>query len=108
MEEISSPESFDIPNLNGVQLAKFLNRWLNCNFVSGRGKNMKNKSLWLLCVFCIGLTFTGTAFAQANSGDLTGTVLDTSGAAIPNAIVTALNDETGVKTAAQTNSGGVY
>ena len=69
---------------------------------------MKNKSLWLLCILCIGLTFTGTAFAQAISGDLTGTVLDTSGAAIPNATVTAVNDETGVKTTAQTNSGGVY
>jgi hypothetical protein len=49
-----------------------------------------------------------TLFAQASSGDLTGTVFDTSGASIPNATVVALDDSTGVRTNAQTNAGGVY
>jgi hypothetical protein len=46
--------------------------------------------------------------AQAISGDVTGTVLDSSGAAIPGATVTAVNDATGVKTTALTNDNGVY
>jgi len=70
---------------------------------------MKRISLWALCVLCLCLSFfSGTAYAQANSGDLTGAVLDSSGAAIPNATVEALNDETGVKYTAQTNASGVY
>jgi hypothetical protein len=63
--------------------------------------------LLLLSALCFVL-FTGTAFAQANSGDLTGTVFDSSGSAIPNANVVATNEETGVKTTAQTNAGGAY
>src|SRR5579863_3206916 len=70
---------------------------------------MKRISLWALCVLCLCLTFfSGSVYAQANSGDLTGAVLDSSGAAIPNATVEALNDETGVKYTAQTNASGVY
>ncbi len=48
------------------------------------------------------------AFAQAVSGDITGAVLDTTGAAIPNAKVVASSDATGVQTTAETNSIGVY
>jgi hypothetical protein len=47
-------------------------------------------------------------FAQAISGDLTGTVSDPSGAAIPSANVVATNDATGVKTSATANATGVY
>jgi len=65
--------------------------------------------LLALCVLCLCLSiFSGTAYAQANSGDLTGTVFDASGAAIPNATVVALEDETGVRTSATTNAGGGY
>ncbi|HLK22368.1 MAG TPA: TonB-dependent receptor [Bryobacteraceae bacterium] len=39
---------------------------------------------------------------------MTGSVLDSSGAAIPNATVIASNDETGVQTTTQSNAGGVY
>jgi hypothetical protein len=68
---------------------------------------MRTISLW--CIFCLCFAFcSGTALAQAISGDLTGTVLDSSGSAVPNAMVAASNDETGVKTSAQTDAGGVY
>jgi hypothetical protein len=46
--------------------------------------------------------------AQAVSGDLTGAVLDATGAAIPNAAVTAQNQATGVKTQVPANNNGVY
>jgi hypothetical protein len=56
------------------------------------------------------LILAGPAFldAQTVSGELTGTVYDSTGAAIPNATVTATNTETGVQTAAETTSTGQY
>src|SRR5581483_8291976 len=55
------------------------------------------------------LLFVPTAvFAQAISGDLTGTISDPSGAAIPSANVAATNDATGVKTSVLANASGVY
>lgn len=66
----------------------------------------RSKAL-LLFAFCF-LLFPTLARAQAISGDLTGAVLDASGAAIPNAAVTALNDATGVKASTQTGADGVY
>src|SRR5262245_51870423 len=55
------------------------------------------------------LLFIPTAgFAQAISGDLTGTITDSSGAAIPAATVVATNNATGVKTTTAANASGVY
>src|SRR5450432_1141300 len=48
------------------------------------------------------------AMAQMVSGDLVGTVTDTTGAAIPNATVTAVNAATGVKTTSTSNQQGGY
>lgn len=56
----------------------------------------------------LGLLLPTNGLAQAISGDLIGTVFDSSGAAIPGASVEALNDATGVKTSAQANAAGVY
>jgi len=59
--------------------------------------------------FCICITFlSASVWAQATSGDVTGTVFDATGAIIPNATVVANNDATGVKTAVESNVGGVY
>ena len=68
--------------------------------------------LKFLC-FCALLVIaqTGTPvslFAQTTSGDLVGTILDSSGAGIPNARVKVANVDTGVNTAATTNEGGLY
>lgn len=46
--------------------------------------------------------------AQAISGDLTGAVLDPTGAGIPNATVTAQNESTGAKTQVPTSNDGIY
>jgi hypothetical protein len=48
------------------------------------------------------------SFGQAISGDVIGTVLDATGATIPNVTVTAENQQTGVKTTAKTNPLGEY
>ena len=51
----------------------------------------------------------GAAFGQAtNAGDISGTVTDTSGAAIPGATVTVTNIDTGVTHTYTTNAAGVY
>src|ERR1041385_2652913 len=49
-----------------------------------------------------------SASAQTISGNLVGTVLDPSGAAVPNATVTATNVATGVKSETTTSSTGDY
>src|SRR5271165_361572 len=63
---------------------------------------------WVILLALCLVFATGSAFAQANSGDLTGKVFDSSGAAIPTATVTATNDETGIKTTTQVSNEGVY
>jgi hypothetical protein len=47
-------------------------------------------------------------FAQSNSGDLVGTVTDSSGAAVATASVEALNVSTGIRTNATANETGLY
>jgi hypothetical protein len=46
--------------------------------------------------------------AQAVSGDLTGSVLDPSGAGIPDAKVVVTNDQTGVSATSLSNAAGEY
>jgi hypothetical protein len=47
-------------------------------------------------------------FGQATDGNLTGSILDASGAAVPNATIEVQNAATGVKTVAKADSGGLY
>ena len=47
-------------------------------------------------------------FGQVISGDLVGTVVDSSGAVVPNAMVTATNQATNVKSTSMTNASGEY
>jgi outer membrane receptor protein involved in Fe transport len=49
-----------------------------------------------------------SAFGQAETGQITGTVLDQTGAALPGAEVTAKNLATGTSRSSVTNSSGVY
>ncbi len=63
------------------------------------------KRSWLLAVF---LVLTAMLFGQATDSTLVGTVTDTTGAAVPNATVTATNKDTGVKYTSQTGMAGEY
>src|SRR5665213_1123301 len=49
-----------------------------------------------------------SSFAQTTSGDLTGTVYDATGAVVPNAMVTATGESTGVASTTTTTSSGQY
>jgi hypothetical protein len=54
------------------------------------------------------LAMTGTARAQTATGQITGTVKDTSGAVVPGATVTVHSDLTGLTRTATTNASGDY
>lgn len=57
---------------------------------------------------CLGLATSPAAAQTAGDAAITGIVTDTTGAVIPTATVTAINDVTGVQTARHTSSAGVY
>jgi hypothetical protein len=63
---------------------------------------------WAL-VFCLLLCMASSAFSQStNSGDIRGTVTDSSGAVVPEVAVTVLNLDTGATKDLVTNSDGLY
>ncbi|HEY6989684.1 MAG TPA: TonB-dependent receptor [Bryobacteraceae bacterium] len=69
---------------------------------------MKFKTAFLTAFLTFLVFIPSRISAQAVSGDLTGAILDATGAAIPNATVTAQNDATGAKTTVPANNNGVY
>jgi hypothetical protein len=72
---------------------------------------VKLKRLWTVAVatmFAALLALPTMTNAQAISGDVVGTVSDSSGAAIPNSTVTIENIATGVKATTTTNEKGEY
>jgi hypothetical protein len=63
----------------------------------------------MLCFLAVLLLLsTASLFGQAISGDIVGVVTDSTGAAVPNATVTATNKDTNVKNTAETNAAGEY
>jgi outer membrane receptor protein involved in Fe transport len=74
--------------------------------ILGRAKPIRTHNvLYLLAL----LVFVPSiVFAQADTGTISGTVRDTSGAVVPDATVTARNTATGVQRAAQTGPDGAY
>ena len=58
---------------------------------------------------CLAACLTGVGLGQnTNSGDIRGTVTDTSGAVIEGVSVTVINNDTGVINKFVTNSEGLY
>src|SRR6267378_1350788 len=69
----------------------------------------KTKSALLIALMMFALIgFSPRIFAQAIDGNLTGTVLDPTGASVPNATVEITNTATGIKTAGKTGVDGLY
>jgi hypothetical protein len=56
----------------------------------------------------ISMLVTGIAFSQTTSGNVAGSVKDATGAALPNATVTATSESTGVTTSIVTNGEGEF
>jgi Carboxypeptidase regulatory-like domain len=61
-----------------------------------------------VAVLVVGLAMCGQVNAQIISGDLVGTILDKTGAVVPNARVDVTNADTGVKYETVANEGGEY
>ena len=62
-----------------------------------------------LCALLLGAFLLAfSLFAQSGDGTLVGTVLDASGAGVPNATVQLQNMDTGVKTSTKTDAAGGY
>jgi hypothetical protein len=62
----------------------------------------------LLGLLSVPVLGTSLALAQTTSGDLVGTVKDSSGALVPGASIIVVNEETGVSTALTANTGGEF
>jgi hypothetical protein len=69
---------------------------------------MKLRSMRLLGLILIALAACLGSFAQSISGDLSGTIYDASGAAVPNATVMGKNDATGVENSTKSTPTGEY
>src|SRR5947207_3420204 len=76
------------------------------------GSNLSGKLAKSLVASAILLLATGVtsipATAQTTSGDIVGTVFDSSGAGVPNATVQATNVDTNVSNSARTTDKGEY
>ena len=61
-----------------------------------------------ICLFAILLACAAGATAQTSTSRITGTVTDTTGAVVPGATVTALNEATGISQTQTTTDAGLY
>src|SRR5438876_7678361 len=69
----------------------------------------KTKSTMLIALVILALAgFAPRMFAQTIDGNLTGTVVDPTGATVPNATVELTNTATGIKATAKTGVDGLY
>jgi len=67
------------------------------------------KVVGVVCVIALGLlVFAGVALTQVTNGEISGTVTDPSGAGVPEAQVTAINELTGIERSVTTNASGFY
>src|SRR5437870_5384204 len=63
----------------------------------------------LICAFLFSaVVFVSNSFGQATDGNIVGTVVDASGAAVPAANVELQNMQTGVKATTKTDGSGTY
>lgn len=77
------------------------------NVFSWRISGLAEKCLMLAVVFMLSAT-AAFAQAQASTADLSGSVLDPNGAAVPGATVTVKNSATGISRTVTTNDSGEY
>ena len=78
-----------------------------CRFIDTASKRSIAQT-WLLILISVTLFGTNLLFAQVDTGGITGTVTDPSGAVVAGAKITLANDATGVKTVTTSTSTGTY
>jgi hypothetical protein len=70
------------------------------------GRQLRN--LLLSCACCAIFITATPVFAQIDTGGVTGTVIDSTGAIVPNVNIKLINDETAVVVSARSTSTGAY
>jgi hypothetical protein len=73
-----------------------------------RSAALLNLMVGFLCVLALGLVLSGISFAQIKSSTIVGTVTDPSGAVVPDANVTVINQETNVATTTVSDKSGTF
>jgi len=73
-----------------------------------RKKGLASLRLSLAVAFLALLAFPGASWAQRSSAAINGTVRDSTGAVVPQAIITLTNTQTNVTQTATTNDTGEY
>jgi hypothetical protein len=68
----------------------------------------KRAGIWMVSLFLFALCVSPLVAQTGGEAGIQGTVIDATGAAIPNATVTATNNATGVSTTQVTSSAGLY
>jgi hypothetical protein len=63
---------------------------------------------WVVACALAAIAISGTAIAQTVTGEIRGTVRDSSGGVLPGVTVTAINVNTGLKRSEVTNAAGGY
>jgi hypothetical protein len=77
-------------------------------FLGGDSMKQQLRSRWVGFIALCFLLVPSNLLAQAVTGELVGTIYDSTGAAVPNATVTATNTGTGVQTTATSSNAGQY
>ena len=71
-------------------------------------RQLRGIGILLIMLACVGLILPPAMAQSGGQGAISGTVTDATGALIPNAVVVAHNDATGVDTKRTASSGGLY
>src|SRR5262245_42663526 len=89
------------------RFANFLERSVPCRHRGSRRMVRSFAVLWVLLTLNF-IVLTCIAGAQTNSATLSGTVMDSQGAVVPNVAITVSSKATGLKRQATTNSEGLF
>src|SRR2546423_12652579 len=71
-------------------------------------RSLRKPYLPFFVILAVAVIFTGVCFGQIKSGTITGTVTDPTGAGVPEANVTVINQETNVPTTTVADKSGTF
>jgi hypothetical protein len=80
----------------------------SCRYIRRPSGEAKRSGIWVIYLFLVALCGSPLAAQTGGEAGIQGTVVDATGAVIPNATVTATNNATGVSTTQVTSSAGLY
>jgi len=84
------------------------NKWNVWDTLARGGNSASRIGIWMACIFVLALFVSPGRAQTGGEAGIQGTVVDSTGAAIPNATVTATNNATGVVTTRLSTGSGLY